>query len=303
MATLAGTTYRSRGIALLRPLRRIRLGDVITHVILVTLTAICLLPVAWVMLSSFKGMQELYKYLPPRFWVYSPTLTNYRWILLKSPDIPRQMLNSTIVTLGSMILRTFVATLGGYAFARMRFRGRDVILLSIVVAMFIPRAGGLMAQYELLDKLRLRNSYMGLILSFASGQSIPLFIMRQTFLAVPSELEDAARIDGAGPFQIFWRIAAPLATGGMLVIAITTFVWVWGDFLFTYTMLDRPEMFTIAIGVARFSGHGATLAGEDVHGYGAECAGYTLSMLPVILVFILLQKWFVRGLSEGVLKM
>ena len=182
-------------------------------------------------------------------------------------------------------------------------RGRDAILLSIVMAMFIPRAGGLMAQYELLDRLHLRDNLLGLILNFGAGMSIPLFIMRQTFLAVPSELEDAARIDGAGPFQIFWHVAAPMATGGMLVVAITTFVWVWGDFLFTYTMLDDPRKFTIAIGVARFSGHAASMAVEDVAGYGAECAGYTLSMLPVIITFILLQKWFVCGLTEGVLKM
>jgi ABC-type glycerol-3-phosphate transport system permease component len=283
--------------------RRFGIAGLLTHSVLLLLTAICLLPVIWVILSSLKGRVELYKVLPPRLMVYNPTLDNYKWILTKVPEIPIQMRNSFVVTFGSMALRTFAATLGGYAFARMRFKGRDAIMLSIVVAMFIPRAGGLMAQYELLEALHLRDSLLGLILSFGAGMSIPLFIMRQTFLAVPSELEDAARIDGAGPFQIFLRIAAPMSTGGMLVVAITTFVWVWGDFLFTYTMLDNPRKFTIAIGVARFSGHAASLAAEDVAGYGAECAGYTLSMLPVIITFILLQKWFVRGLTEGVLKM
>ena len=288
---------------LMKRVRKVTVADIATHAILLLLTAICLLPVVWVMLSSLKGRKELYQVLPPKLWVHNPTLDNYTWILTKVPEIPVQMRNSFVVTFGAVALRTFASTLGGYAFARMRFRGRDAILLTIVMAMFIPRAGGLMAQYELLDSLHLRDSLLGLILSFGAGMSIPLFIMRQTFLAVPSEIEDAARIDGAGPFQIFWRIAAPMSTGGMLVVAITTFVWVWGDFLFTYTMLDDPRKFTIAIGVARFSGHAASMAVEDVAGYGAECAGYTLSMLPVIITFILLQKWFVRGLTEGVLKM
>jgi ABC-type glycerol-3-phosphate transport system permease component len=294
---------QARSALLLRRIRRVTITDLLTHAVLLFLCAVCLLPVVWVMLSSLKGKDELYKTLPPKLLVYHPTLTNYKWILTKVPEIPMQLANSAIITVSSVVLRTVVAALGGYAFARMRFRGRDAILLSIVVAMFLPRAGGLMAQYELLDKLRLRNSYLGLILAFGSGQSIPLFIMRQTFLALPSELEDAARIDGANRFQLFWRIAVPMSTGGMLVVAIMTFVWVWGDFLFTYTMLDHPERFTIAIGVARYSGHAASMAGEDVAGYGAECAGYTLSMLPVIITFVLLQKWFVRGLTEGVLKM
>lgn len=297
MATAFGTS------SLLRRARRVRPADILAHMILLLLTAICLLPVVWVMVSSLKGRKELYLTLPPQLWVHKPTLDNYRWILTKVPEIPIQLRNSFIITIASMALRTFVATLGGYAFARMTFRGRDAILLSIVVAMFIPRAGGLMAQYELLEKLHLRNTFLGLILHFGSGQSIPLFIMRQTFLAVPSELEDAARIDGASPFQLFWKIAMPMCTGGILVVAIMSFVWVWGDFLFTYTMLDHPEMFTIAIGVARYSGHAASLAVEDVAGYGAECAGYTLSMLPVIIMFIALQKWFIRGLSEGILKL
>jgi len=285
-----------------RPLRRLKPATLALHLVLILITAICLLPVVWVMTSSLKGRFELYRVVPPTLWVYRPTLVNYQWMLTQVPEIPLQMRNSAIITFSSMILRTFVATLGGYAFARLDFRGRDAIFLSIVVAMFIPRAGGLMAQYELLDKLHLRNSFLGLILAFGSGQSIPLFIMRQAFLAVPSELEEAARIDGANTWQLFSRIAMPMATGGMLVVAITTFVWVWGDFLFTYTMLDHPEMYTIAVGVQRYSGHAAGLA-EEVAGYGAECAGYTLSMLPVIITFIFLQKWFIRGLTEGVLKM
>ena len=293
----------ARTPVILHRLRRISLGEMIVHILLLILVAICLLPIIWVTLSSFKGKVELYKILPPKLWVNHPTLTNYEWILLVNPEFPLQMRNSAIITITSMVLRTLVASLAGYALARINFRGRDAIFLTMIVAMFIPRAGGLMAQYELLEWLHLRNNFWGVILHFVSGQSRALFIMRQTFLAVPSELEDAGLIDGANRFQLFWHIAIPMCTGGMIFIAIDTFIWAWGDFLFTYTMLDFPEMFTVSIGVQRFSGHAASLAGEDVAGYGAECAGYVLSMLPTIIIFIVLQKWFVRGLSQGIIKL
>jgi len=215
---------------------------------------------------------------------------------------PRYALNSAFVCLATVVISVVVASLAGYAFARIDFRGRDLIFITMILLMFIPHAGGLMAQYELLHALHLRNNLWGLILHFSAGISTSIFIMRQTFLTLPGELEDAARIDGAGRWQLFWRIAVPMSTAGMTLVAIFQFIGAWGDYLFTLTMIDKDELFTLAVAVQRFYAEGAMMLAGDYSTYGALSAGYLLTSAPVMIMFILLQKWFIRGLLEGALK-
>ena len=165
-----------------------------------------------------------------------------------------------------------------------------------------------MALYELMNFLKLRNSLVGLIFLFSAGLSVPIFIMRQNFLSVPKELEDSARIDGANWFQVFRHVAVPLAAPGMVVVAIFTFVQVWGDFLITLTMIDKDAMMTIAVGVRKVATTGISgfFAGSQHTGkfatYGADAALYLMAMAPVVLVWVFLQRWFMRGMTEGVLK-
>ena len=127
-------------------------------------------------------------------------------------------------------IQVIAASLAGYAFARMRFPGRDLIFLAIVISIFIPRGGGLMALFEMMNFLKLRNSLFGLILLFGSYLPVPIFIMRQAFLVIPKELEESAMLDGANRWQIFWRIAAPMATSAMVIVATLAFIGVWSDF-------------------------------------------------------------------------
>jgi len=140
-------------------------------------------------------------------------------------------------------------------------------------------------------------------LLFPSAISVALFIMRQNFLAVPRELEDAALIDGAGTWRLFLDVAMPFARGGLLVVAIFEFIYVWGEYLITLTLVDFPELETVSIAVTKLRGWSAHFTSSILAGYGAEAAAYTVAMVPVILVFVLMQKWFIRGLSEGILKM
>jgi multiple sugar transport system permease protein len=213
------------------------------------------------------------------------------------------MYNSFKVTIGALIVQCITASMAGFAFARLNFRGRDLLFYSLILLMFIPRAGGLMALYELMDFLRLRNNHLGLILLFPSAISVALFIMRQNFLSIPRELEDAALIDGAGTWRLFWSVDLPFVRGGLLVVAIFQFVYVWGEYLITLTMIDFPELETIAVAVTKLQGWSAHFTSDILAGYGAESAAYVVAMIPVILVFVLMQKWFIRGLSEGIIKM
>ena len=160
-----------------------------------------------------------------------------------------------------------------------------------------------MAVYELMEFLHLRNNHIGLMLLFPSAISVALFVMRQNFLGVPHELEDAARIDGAGTWRLFLSVELPFVQGGVTVVAIWEFIYVWGEYLITLTLIDFPELETVSLAVTKLRGWSAHFTSSILAGYGTECAAYVTAMLPVIIVFVLMQRWFVRGLSEGVLKM
>lgn len=281
-------------------------GTLLKHATLLVVSVFTLFPLWWSAISSLKGSRELYS-AAPTLWPESPSLANYQAMFGETAtqtfNLGQQALNSVIVTGGAVTLTTLLATMAGYGFALVPFRGRDVIFVVFLLTMFIPPLGGMMAQYELMNTLHLRNSLPGLILLLASGLTVPVFIMRQSFLAVPKELEDAARIDGASRWGFFWRIGIPMVSAGMTVVAIIQFVYVWGEYVLTFTMEDAPSLYTLAVAVQQTFVPG--LAFTDQPGfssYGAYSAVAVLTAVPVMVLFIVLQKWFVRGLAEGALK-
>ena len=284
--------------------RILRLSSLPVYISLAIICIVCLVPLIWTVSSSLKMREELYA-IPPTLLPRNPTLDNYTWMLTREDmsRLPLNLWNSAKVTIGAVIIQCVAATLAGYAFARLEFRGRDLLFYLLIVLMFIPRAGGLMALYELMDTLGLRNSHLGLALLFPSAISVALFVMRQNFLGVPRELEEAAIVDGANTPQVFWHVDLPFVTGGIAVVAIWEFIYVWGEYLTTLTLIDFPELETISLAVTKLQGWSAHFTSTLLAGYGTESAAYVVAMVPVLLVFILLQRWFVRGLTEGIIKM
>lgn len=284
--------------------RKFRLDNLLVNLSLLFIVVICLLPFLWSVSSSLKGRDELFQTLPsllPR----EPTLGNYYWIFTRRDMsmIPINMFNSFKVTLLAVVIQTSLATMAGYAFARLEFKGRDLMFYGLILLIFVPRAGGLMAVYELMDYLNLRNSHIGLALLFSSAMSTAVFIMRQNFLNIPRELEESATLEGANTWQVFLYVAAPLARGGMVVVALFEFLYVWGEYLMTRTLIDFPELETLSVAVAKISGWAALFTSSAFSTYGAEAAAHVVAMTPVIIIFILMQRWFIRGLTEGILKM
>src|SRR4051794_1750632 len=206
MATLATASSRTRA----RALERLwwRRDALIQRLAMWALMAIFLLPIIWAVSSSFKTRIELYQALPSLLPMH-PTLANYGFAFERMPFFIQQFQNSLVVAIGATLLQVLCASLAGYAFARLRFPGRDLIFFSMVMLIFVPRAGGLIAQYELMSFLHLRNSLYGLILAFSAGIAVPCFIMPQSFPKIPSVFGEAARSDGCHPRQAFWRGRAP----------------------------------------------------------------------------------------------
>ena len=206
-----------------------------------------------------------------------------------------------------VLVQVFVASLAGYAFARLQFRFRDLIFVIILISMFIPRVGGMFAEYELMSALHLRNSVLGLILLFAAGVPLPIFIMRQTFQAIPKEIEESALIDGANWFQVFWSIALPLAAGGMIIISTLSFIGVWSDYLRTFIMIDQDSAMTISVGVQKVlaTSYEAALSPRFRGLFAGEASDATMLLtaaLPVIIFYGALQRWFMKGLMGGAIK-
>ncbi|MYH60258.1 MAG: carbohydrate ABC transporter permease [Caldilineaceae bacterium SB0675_bin_29] len=284
----------------------LRQKDFFSHVLLAIVTFIVLLPLLWIISTSFKDRLEFSTnsaaLIPSSF-----SLVNYMYMFEAIQQLPIYMRNSFILAGGVTLIQVFCSALAGYAFARMRFWGRDFIFVAIIVSMFVPRAGGLMALYELMTFLKRRNSILGLILLFAAGLPAAIFIMRQAFLAIPQEVEESAFIDGASWWQTFWRIALPLATSAMVIIGTLAFVGVWSDYILTYTMIDRDAQMTISVGIKKVlaTSYESALSPRFRNQFAGEAADATMllfSALPVIIIYALMQKWFMRGLTEGAIK-
>ena len=255
------------------------------------------IPVLWAFFQSLKDGTELYT-MPLRFFPRTFSLDNYYRVFERMPKWPTYFKNSAITTVGAVVMTVFCSFLMGYAFARIDFRGRDLIFGLLIATVFVPQLGGLIAQYEVMYVLDLRNSLWGLALLFASNLSVPVFIMRQTFMNMPGDIEDAARIDGAGRWRILREIALPFAASGMVLVGILTFVDVWGEYLITITMIDDPNLYTLGIGLSML-----TQGGTRVARGGTTVASYLLASVPAVLLYIMMQDYFVQGLSEGALKL
>ena len=288
-------------------LRR-RVFAFLKHVPLILVALWIVIPLIWVVGTSFKGRQEYYATVNTLLPQH-PTLVNYQFMLTQMGNLPIYFLNSVILTVGTVVLTVLVASLAAYAFARMDFRGRDLIFYGLILSMFIPRSGGLMALYELMVFLGLRNSITGLILLFSAALPVPIFIMRQAFLNVPKELEESARIDGAGWFRVFWNIALPLSASALVVLAILVFVQTWGDFLITFTMIDKDSQSTLSLGIRKVmvgaGGYQAFLSQEFAGLFATQAADAAMLLTaaaPAIVIYLVLQRWFMRGVTEGALK-
>lgn len=278
-----------------------------THVVMVIVLFVIFVPFLWMVGTTFKDRLEFATnsgaIVPRRF-----SLVNYGYMLTAMENLPIYMRNSFVLAFGTVALEVFTSCLAGYAFARMQFRYRDLIFVGMLVSLFIPRTGGLMAVYELMSFLKLRNSILGLILYFSAGVPTAIFIMRQTFLAIPKDIEESAFIDGASWFQVFWRIALPIAAGGMVVIATLSFIGVWSDYLTTFTLIDSDTQMTISVGVQKLRTTGlyeSALSPRFRGKFAGEAADATMFLtaaLPVIIFYAALQRWFMKGLMEGAIK-
>jgi multiple sugar transport system permease protein len=263
------------------------------------LAAVWLLPIVWVVVTSLKVTADIVK-LPPEWLPWPVTAEHYYEVLFSSSRtarIGRAFANSLVIALGTVALVLVSSAMAAYPLARMRFPGRNLVFTLLVGSLMIPNAVILVPQYVLVQRLGWLSTYQGLIvpeaaMTFAFG----VFLLRQFFLTMPGELEDAARIDGANAWQVFTRIVLPLSQPVLAALAIFAFRSAWNDFLWPLIAVNKPEMFPLPVALALLRG---AYASES---YGPIMAGATLSALPLLIVFLVANRRIVEGVRLSGLK-
>jgi len=267
--------------------------------LMVGLAVLWLLPAVWVLVTSLKPTPNIVR-VPPEWIPWPATLEHYGEVLFSSSRtarIGRAFLNSAIVSLGTVVLVVGASAMAAYPLARMRFPGRDAIFAVLVGSLMIPNVVVLVPTYVLTQRLGWLSTYQGLIVPEAATTfAFGVFLLRQFFLTIPGELEDAARIDGADAWRIFTRIVLPLSQPVLGALAIFAFRSAWNDFLWPLIAVNKPDMFPLPVALALLRG---AYASES---YGPIMAGATLSALPLLVVFLVANRRIVEGVRLSGLK-
>ncbi|WP_129663929.1 carbohydrate ABC transporter permease [Phytoactinopolyspora endophytica] len=288
----AATTVKPPAANAHRPARR-RKRQPVEHATLVVLAAVLLTPFAWFVSVAFRPKDELYQLLPS-----SLTLSNFPAMIDRVPDMVSYYADSIIITFGAVAIIAVGSALAGFAFARMSFPGRDVLLWLIVGTIFIPHPTVVAALWVQLFELNLLDTRLGLTLVYAAwGFAIGTFIMRNVFKQIPIELEQSARVDGASSWQILWRIYTPLAMGGVIVVSMLSFVHIWGEYLFAFTFAGG-DVIPMSLGIQFFQPSGS----DPTYTFNVAAAAGLVMFIPSLVIYIGFQRWFSRGAMEGALK-
>ncbi|HSL63071.1 MAG TPA: carbohydrate ABC transporter permease [Gaiellaceae bacterium] len=250
-------------------------------------------PFVWMVLGSLKSQRELLQ-VPPTWLPADPTVSNYDR-LFDRLDFPTYFWNSTLIAVAVTASNVVFCSMMGYALAKLRFAGRNLLFLLVLGTLLVPGSVTLVPLFVLMSKLELVNSLWAVILPAAAGP-LGVFLMRQFMLAIPDDLLEAARVDGAGEWTIFWRIVMPLSIPAVAALGIVTFLPAWNALLWPLVVLTSEEKFTLPVALAIFA------RGQFQADYGLLMAGSVVLVLPVIVLFFVLQRHFTQSVSMTGLK-
>jgi ABC-type glycerol-3-phosphate transport system permease component len=271
---------------------RRNLGTTASYLLLAGACVVAVFPFLYILSLSFKESTALVTY-PPEWIPNPPFYGNYITLLFEKPFL-RWGLNTFIMAGSITLIKLFFDSLAGYTFAKMEFPFKEVIFIFILSTLMIPFAATLIPSYLIVRDLGMQNTYWGLILP-GLASPIGIFMMRQFIESLPSDLENAARIDGASEFYIYWRIILPLTKPALAVLGIFTFMIQWQSFVWPLVITTSDEMRVLTVGLA-------SLKGQWVTDWGIVAAGSVLIMLPITLVFIFFQRYFIQASIAGALK-
>lgn len=266
-----------------------RLSKVIIYLLCLAVSLVMLVPLIWLVRSSFMGLKQIFVF-PPE-WIPDPwQFDNYPKALTTIPFF-RYFLNTMTILLPSVIGTVATSALAAYGFARLRWPGRDIVFNILMTTLMLPYAVTLIPTFLMWARLGLINTYWPLVLpSWFGGGIFFIFLLRQFFMTLPTELDEAAIIDGANPLQIFWHIIIPLSRPALITVAIFSTLNAWNDFLGPLIYLNDSRQYTLALGLAEFTG----LYTSQWH---LLMAAATVVLVPVLILFFVAQRYFIEGIA------
>lgn len=281
--------------------RRIKLDikKILAHLFLLILSIISVGPFIWLISTAMKSPNEDIFSYPPVFIPSQPTIENFIGVWNKVP-FGDYLWNSIIVSIFTILLNLVLSSLAAYPLARMKFKGKNFVFYAILSTIMVPFQVIMIPIYLMTLKLNLVDSvsniagFAGLILPFAVN-AFGIFLMRQAFLTIPKELEEAAVIDGCSAFDIWWRVMMPLVKPALATLAIFTFVGAWSEFLWPSIVLTKQEMYTLPVGINH-------LQGVFSANWRYIAAGAIISTIPILVLFLALQRYFIGGTTQGAVK-
>jgi multiple sugar transport system permease protein len=282
-----------------RARRKIGAGTVLAWVFIILLLLFAVVPMAWMLSTSLKTQFAALRQ-PPQWIPGEPTLDQYK--ILFSPDnqiggrFLRFFWNSFYVSMATTILGVVIAVPASYAFSRFKFPGRDALFFAVLARNMFPVVVFLIPLFILMKNLHLVNTELALILTYLTfGLPLSIWLLKGFFDNIPPELERAARIDGATRFGAFWQIVMPLSSPGIIATAIYTFIQAWNEYVYARTFLTQDKLLTLQPGLQKFFGEFST-------NWPGLMAAQFASSVPVVVLFLVLQRYFVQALAEGATK-
>ena len=269
------------------------------HASLIIVSLLSIFPFIWLLSTAMKGPDENIFQYPPVFFPQSPTWENFKGVWHQIPFM-LYFLNSMIVAGFTVLLNLILSALAAYPLARMEFKGKKTIFYATLATIMIPFQAIMLPVYLIVLKLNMVDSvnsvmgYLGLILPFAVN-AFGIFLMRQAFLAIPKEMEEAAFVDGCSVFQIWWKILLPMVKPTLAVLAIFTFIGSWGEFLWPSIVLTKKALYTLPVGVN-------DLQGMFSANWRYIAAGSIIAPIPILVFFIAMQRYFISGENDGAVK-
>ncbi|HML40199.1 MAG TPA: carbohydrate ABC transporter permease [Bellilinea sp.] len=275
-------------------MKRKTIRTILLYLLAIAGAAVMIFPFLWMLSNAFKPNVYVIEY-PPQLIPDNPSFENFvdAWT---SNKFQLYFLNSAFTAVAATIGTVLVSALTAYSFARFKFRGKELVFSLMLVVLMIPDMITIIPRFYLARELNLRNSLWGLILFYiASGVSGNTFLLRGFFETLPHELEEAMTIDGANPFQIFFRLALPLSAPALATVGIFSFLGNWDEYVWALTIIDDPNKRTLPIAIYSFQGQHGTE-------WGLIFAAMIIALIPVVIIFISLQKYFTGGITAGAFK-
>ena len=271
----------------------------IIHSILIAVSLLSIFPFLWLTSTSLKGINEDIFAYPPNIIPQDFTWANYLEVWQKV-DFMGYFYNSLIVAGLTVLLNLILSSLAAYPLARMKFKGKKIVFFAVLATIMVPFQAIMLPVYLITLKLHLIDSvsnimgYIGLVMPFAVS-AFGIFLMRQAFLKIPHEVEEAAIVDGCNVFQMFIKVVIPMVKPTLAVLAIFTFIGSWGEFLWPSILLTKESMYTLPVGINN-------LQGMFSANWRYIAAGSIISTVPIIIFFLMMQKYFISGENDGAVK-